>query len=500
MVIINEYTSNFKAKFINDSIYGGIGLSKLEVDLINTPIFQRLRNLRQLAFINYIFPCAEHSRFVHSLGVLYIMGRITDHLFNRGDITIEDVIKLRIAALLHDIGHYPLSHLVEGVYCYKEDIKKRPKIVGNVPQGSLLSSLGQKIKKRAHHEQLGKFIIQNNSTISKLLTDVGLDPIEIGNIITGEVGAEDGKLIYSQLMHSSLDADRLDYLLRDSSQTGVRYGFVDLDYLIRLLQVVKDYHIDLNGEKKVLDIIACNIKGQHVVEHYLMSRYFHYSQVINHKTGTSFEAVAKVMIYKLIEAEKFIFNSYDEIKAQVNKDDFLKFTDSTLFGCLDDYYKRTHDKDFIKFYDIIFGRKRPKTLIEIKDIVKKEEKTSYNDLRYYNLKRILINEPQKIADILRLDKEYIGFKEFEIAVESIPAHMTIEGSRDEIEEGLREAIRLVDENGQVTLLALDGKSLINKLADYVSKSLRVFYIEPDDCNTESLYEEAKNKIQKFIQE
>jgi len=66
--------------------------------------------------VNYVFPGAEHSRFVHSLGVLYIMGLMTEHLLKNGGILIEDVIKMRVAALLHDIGHYPLSHLGEGVY------------------------------------------------------------------------------------------------------------------------------------------------------------------------------------------------------------------------------------------------------------------------------------------------------------------------------------------------------------------------------------------------
>ena len=115
-------------KWINDPVYGGIGITRIEQELIDTPIFQRLRGLRQLARLNYVFPGAEHSRFVHSLGVLYIMGLMTDHLLRRGDLSEEDVVKMRIAALLHDIGHYPLSHLGESAYVYLLDNKRGDEI------------------------------------------------------------------------------------------------------------------------------------------------------------------------------------------------------------------------------------------------------------------------------------------------------------------------------------------------------------------------------------
>lgn len=500
MITETSYCCDFNFKYINDTLYGGIGLSNLEVDLIDTPIFQRLRHLRQLGLINFVFPCGEHSRFVHSLGVLYIMGRITEHLYRRKDISMEDMVKLRVAALLHDIGHYPLSHLGEAVYCYQEDVAKSPKLTkGPIQDFSLLTKISSKFKKRAHHEHLGKYIIKNNEKISSILNNVGIDPEEIGLIITGEIGISN--MIYSQLMHSSLDADRLDYLLRDSSQTGVRYGLVDLDYLVRLMSVSKNYKVSENSEFKVIDIIACNIKGQHVIEHYLMSRYFHYSQVINHKTSTSFEAVTKVIFYKLLEKEKFIFNSYQDILDNVNDDRFLTFTDETLYKSMHDYSLETDDSDYKFFYDIIIKRKRPKTLIEIKDIVNKNN-TRPNDTRYYNLKRILNKEPQKIYDILNMSKEHIGFKEFEVSVEAIPSFLTIEGSRDKIEEGLREAIRLVDKDNNVTLLALDNKSLINKLTDLKSTSIHVFYLEPDKPKAEldTLYRNAKVELERLIQE
>lgn len=108
-------------KYINDPVYGGIPVTELELKIIETPVFQRLRGLRQLAKVNYVFPGAEHSRFVHSLGVMYIMGLMTEHLLKNNEIQEMDAIKMRVAALVHDIGHYPLSHLGESVYGYCKD-------------------------------------------------------------------------------------------------------------------------------------------------------------------------------------------------------------------------------------------------------------------------------------------------------------------------------------------------------------------------------------------
>lgn len=120
-------------KYINDSVYGGIGITKLELELIDTPIIQRLRGLRQLAWGDFVFPGAEHFRYVHSLGVLYIMGLMTEYLLKQGMLSEDDALKLRAVALLHDIGHYPLSHLGESVYGYCLDNKSATSIVEMEP-------------------------------------------------------------------------------------------------------------------------------------------------------------------------------------------------------------------------------------------------------------------------------------------------------------------------------------------------------------------------------
>ena len=133
----DSYAAEFNYKIINDPIYGCINLSKTEVQLLDTRAMQRLRRIRQMGFASYVFPSGEHSRFVHSLGVLCIMGKMCEHLYRQygekedssTSFTIEDVRKVRIAALLHDVGHFPFSHLSECVYNYIDNVKTTDKMV-----------------------------------------------------------------------------------------------------------------------------------------------------------------------------------------------------------------------------------------------------------------------------------------------------------------------------------------------------------------------------------
>ena len=101
----------FRQKIIIDPVHGDIGLSKLETELIDTPTFQRLRRIKQLGLAYIVYPNARHSRFEHSLGVMHIMTRILESLRSKNKDAVPDdhFRKLRIAALLHDIGHYPYS-------------------------------------------------------------------------------------------------------------------------------------------------------------------------------------------------------------------------------------------------------------------------------------------------------------------------------------------------------------------------------------------------------
>lgn len=472
-------------KYINDPVYGGIPITQMELELIDTPIFQRLRGLRQLARVNFVFPGAEHSRYVHSLGVLYIIGLMTDHLFKEGMLNEDDVVKMRVAALLHDIGHYPLSHLGESVYSYIKENEIASGIV--VSSGSddkrPLYEIASSHSKKAHHEHLGKYIIANNDAIKDILEKNGLDAQEIGEIITGEYGSRN--MIYTQLLHSSLDADRLDYLLRDSYQTGVKYGLVDLQYLVRLLVVAEDVSIDSENNK----VLACNKKGQHVVEHFLMSRYFHYSQVIFHKTNASFEGMIKCMYVKLVQSGHFIYSSLEDIHKAINDEQFYNFNDSFLDVALKKYYDETSDEEYKRLYEMYRDRIRPKVIYEIKDL--------YNDepgQKLTILKRELKKNPDNISKIVGSDKW--GYQIVPITVEKIHYSYKI-SEKNASEEDLREAVKLFDpDSKEISYLAADKLSIVSKLADYTSEFVRIYVLE--ERGKEQDYELMHKRIEELL--
>ena len=477
-------------KWINDPVYGGIGLTKIEMELIDTPIFQRLRGLRQLARVNNVFPGAEHSRFVHSLGVLYIMGLMADHLLRRGDLNEDDVVKVRIAALLHDIGHYPLSHLGESAYGYVLDEKRGASLVERNEEEresnnekTHLYVMASSHSKSAHHEQLGKYIVQNNVTISSILKKHGLDPTEISEIFTGEYGSRN--TVYTQLLHSSLDADRLDYLLRDSFQTGVKYGLVDLQYLVRLLMVVDDKPNSLDKKK----VLVCNKKGQHVVEHFLMSRYFHYSQVIFHKTNAAFEGMIRCLYIKLLQNNGFIFNSLNEIHENVNKDSFLYFNDATLECALKDQYLTTTDEEYKSLFEMYRDRIRPKTVFEAKDLYVESARQEFATLKW-----MLKREPERVSEIVGSDKW--GYQIIEVKLERIHSHYGIQ-DRDIDDEDLREAVKIYDtDTDKISYLAADRLSIISKLSDFHSEFIRIYVLEEKEKNND--YEKMDKSIKEMI--
>lgn len=470
-------------KYINDPVYGGIGITQIELELIDTPEFQRLRGLRQLARVNFVFPGAEHSRYVHSLGVLYIMGLMTDHLYRQKMIEEQDIIKLRVAALLHDIGHYPLSHLGESVYSYCLDNQNASNIVKtDMDYQPKLYEMASAHSKSADHEYLGKYIVENNKNIRDILDKYGLDATEIGEIFTGKYGSRN--MVYTQLLHSSLDADRLDYLLRDSYQTGVKYGLVDLQYLIRLLMVVNDPKMAKNQK-----VLVCNKKGQHVVEHFLMSRYFHYSQVIFHKTNAAFEGMIRCMYIKLVQKKQFLFNSLQDIHENVNEEKFLQFNDAMLENAFKEYYYKTSDEEYKRLYEMFRDRIRPKIVFELKDLYEDSPKQEFSVLKW-KLKK----EPEKISKIIGSEKW--GYQIVPIQIEKIHGHYGV-SERDINEDDLREAVKLYDkDNGKISYLAEDNLSIINKLSNFQSEFIRIYVLEERDSeyDYEKIHEEIKSMI------
>jgi len=246
-----------KEYIFRDPIHGNIAVTdEIIFKLIQSPEFQRLRRIRQLgtSFISY--PGAEHTRFAHSLGVYHLMNRVLRHLVEHGvEIDPDERALACAAALLHDIGHGPFSHLFERV------------------TGS------------RHEEWVACIIASPDSSISHILAERNAAwPVRIASLISG---TWEGRPFLKELIASQLDVDRMDYLLRDSRMCGVTYGQFDLERLIQTLTVV-DGHVVLTD------------KGITSAEEFLLARYFMYWNVYFHKATRSSETLLELAVRRAV--------------------------------------------------------------------------------------------------------------------------------------------------------------------------------------------------------
>lgn len=347
--------------YIRDVIHGDIPYTSYEKKVIDHPLFQRLRKIKQLGFLYYIFPNADHKRFSHSIGTMYVANQIlmsiienqknilnftiakNKNIFHQTDKVLskiqekEQVQILRLAALLHDIGHFPFSHSSENFIEYNH-IKKI--INKNIPSW-LVSAID---KNNLRHEAISILMIyfvlseidldtfqsepQNQKKISK-------EKIvrEVISLIHSKVSLPKNSILtnhsqklFTQIISGEIDADRIDYLLRDSYFSGASYGNFDKEYLLKnLCFFIEDGQC----------ILSLKQNGINAFEHYLFCRYQMYLQVYTHKKNTFFEAILqelkKIMILELEIDHKTFLNFYDDrffdslkLKKEFENQDYYK--------------------------------------------------------------------------------------------------------------------------------------------------------------------------------
>ncbi|WP_297063130.1 HD domain-containing protein [Thermococcus sp.] len=235
-----------KAKIIHDGIHGSMKVTGVILDLVKTPEFQRLRHIRQLGLAYLVYPGANHSRFEHSLGTWHIAKRLADEV----GLKEEESLLLQVGALLHDIGHGPLSHTFEGIY--RHYVKERDHM-----------RLGQDII-------MGRINItgeDDGGRIPEILESYGMGPEEVANLILGK----SEKPYLGQMLHGGVDVDQLDYLIRDAHYTGVAHGIIDLERLLKVLEIHKNE-------------LVVDEKGVEAVEGMMVARSLMYSRVYFHHT------------------------------------------------------------------------------------------------------------------------------------------------------------------------------------------------------------------------
>jgi hypothetical protein len=417
----------FSDTSIYDEIYGYIPLTQVELKLVNHVLFQRLNHIKQLGAAYRVFPGAQHTRFSHSLGVMHIMDRIlgSPNLF--AHIPVEDRQKLRVAALLHDIGHYPFSHVIETVMTEHHTIGERK------------------------HEKLGEYVLAKSS-IADILKANNLDPLEIGQIVTGQ----SPEPLFNQLMSSELDADRIDYLLRDSIHTGVAYGKFDLNRLIHTLSLDKD------GQ------LCVEKSGMHAAEGYIIGRYLMWAVVYTHRVTNAFEELIENIYSKCAGSE---LPTFDQIYKLVTEKEsvFARFDDNAVFKIIHD---GVSEKTVNEMCEMFMKR-------EVLAVAKEAQEISEDgkgEREYFLLDEFKKEDKmQELANRSGIPREWIFHNSSRTQLPSLKPLIERDPSEEEqIGREMSKALRIVDKSGNSVPLANAKSSIVYYLRNMSLDKVRIY--------------------------
>lgn len=305
---------------IRDPIHGSIGLTPAELSVVDHRVFQRLRGIKQLGFTDQAFPGATHTRYAHSIGAMEVASRMFDAIFpvESSVLPAEPRARLRqcvrLAVLLHDIGHAPASHA-------SESAMPRRAALGLPCYGAAAAEA-----QASHEDYTIKLLL--DSSLAPLLSarfgDVAIEPLDLCHLVTGlfaeraprfVVRGVDYFPVLHQLVSGEMDADRMDYLQRDSFYAGVSYGKFDMSWLLE------------NLTHHVLDdraVMAISPRAVFAFEDFLLSRYHMNVSVYYHHISVGFDS----MLWR------FFSEAPDDFRLPTDADAYAEVDDITLWSAL----------------------------------------------------------------------------------------------------------------------------------------------------------------------
>ncbi len=334
---------NVKTMEVRDVIHGPIELYPWEI--IDSAAFQRLRGIKQLGFSEFAYPCAVHNRYVHSIGVCHTAGIAFQAVFKKHFFSDQETYHhyyylTRASALLHDIGHGPFSHAIESAMPPVAQLKLPAEIVG------------KDLKRQATHEDYTlKLLLDSSLTpvLEKQYGRFGITPWHIACVMNLEFKEKDSffndrgisfRKILHQIISSEMDADRMDYLQRDSYYTGVSYGKFDANWLLTNLGV----HFEKKSAHLSLDARAI-----FTFEDFLLSRYHMFLMVYLHHKSVCYERMM----------EEYTRSKDCTFRVPTEAEDYIRCDDAAFYEAL------RKDADHNVWAERILRRKNYKVAIEM---------------------------------------------------------------------------------------------------------------------------------------
>lgn len=429
---------------------------------MGTKAYQRLRGVKHLGLASLVFPGADYSRFAHGIGTCHVTGQILNSLTDNSpeeatDLDADAEVLYRMAALLHDVGHYPFSHTLERAI--KNHYSETTLLVEPSDEEGEADQDGSTIWL---HEEVGQHVIDEDEELGNILDAAGIDRPELSRIIRRVDPPR-----FSNLVSSDLDADRIDYLMRTALHTGLPYGRVDLDYLLT--------QIRLDGASR----ICFDPRGMRAAEHLLLCRYFDYQQVSFHKTVQALEQVLNDAVGVLLKSEELDCTP-SGLSELMKSGMWSTFDDAFVLAKMRAAFMSDQTSDYDKrLLKAVLERRPPKTLVDREILADGGGRALYVSLEK-------LAKSKRAEWVERFDCHFwIWTQATQLTkIGSHVAASSLDADEPDSYDKLQQAVRIQSPDGSSHPIQEDKRSLISVLSERALYGVRVYCLIPPERESE----------------